>query len=133
MTEATEQRRHKIVMVVDDARESVALLQGLIEHHGYSFLSAYSGLECLTLVTRVVPRLILLDVEMPRMDGFETCRRLRALRSLEHTPIVFLTASKTSEDVRAGVRAGGNDFLVKPFDAQKLLDRLDHWMNRRIP
>jgi CheY-like chemotaxis protein len=132
LTGPIEQRRSKIILAVDDVQENIVMLRGIIELYGYSFLSAASGPECLTLVTRVVPRLILLDVQMPVMSGFETCRRLRENPALRNVPIVFLTASKTTEDVRAGIRAGGNDFIVKPFDPQKLLSRVDHWIGRRL-
>jgi DNA-binding response OmpR family regulator len=84
------------------------------------------------MLTRVTPRLILLDIQMPEMDGLETCRRIRAIRELAQVPVAFLTASKSAEDVRAGLAAGGNDFIVKPFDIQKLLLRVEHWTTRRI-
>ena len=132
MSEAIESRRHKVVVVVDDSAENLLFIVSLIERHGYTVLSASSGQACLSLINRVSPRLILLDVQMPVMDGFETCRRLRTNMALRHVPIAFLTASKTSEDVRAGIGAGGNDFIVKPFDPKKLLERIDYWMSKHI-
>ena len=84
------------------------------------------------LALRVDPKVILLDIQMPEMDGFETCRRLRGMFLLKTVPVAFLTARKSSEDVREGLAAGGNDFIVKPFDPEKLLARVDHWMGRRI-
>ncbi|HLG87923.1 MAG TPA: response regulator [Alphaproteobacteria bacterium] len=122
----------KVVIGVDDAPENLFMLQATLKQAGYSFLGAKSGLECLTLVSRVIPRLILLDVEMPELDGFETCRKLRANPELRHVPIAFLTARKTPADVNAGLAAGGNDFIVKPFDQVKLLDRVRHWTTRSV-
>ena len=122
----------KTIIAADDQPENLLLLESIIAARGYMFFGADSGMECLSLAARVSPRLILLDVQMPEMDGFETCRRLRAMRELLHTPIAFLTARKTSADVRAGMDAGGNDFLVKPFDPAKLIMRVDHWAAKRI-
>jgi CheY-like chemotaxis protein len=66
------------------------------------------------------------------MNGFETCRQIRAIPELRAIPIAFLTASKTAEDVRRCLAVGGNDFIVKPFDLAKLLDRIRHWTSTRI-
>jgi CheY-like chemotaxis protein len=126
-------RRSKIVLVVDDAPEMQLHMQNLIEAHGYTCLTVASGPDCLEIVNRVPPRLILLDVEMPSMDGFETCRRLRRMPALQRIPIMFLTARKTAEAVRAGIGAGGNDFMVKPFDPVRLLERVDHWVSSPLP
>ena len=79
------------------------------------------------------PRLVLLDVRMPGMDGYETCRRLRAMPALARVAVVFLTARKSSADVRARLEAGGDDFIVKPFDPAKLIARVVHWTSRRAP
>ena len=122
----------KIVLGVDDAPENLLLLQSAVKLGGYTFMAARSGTECLSLLTRVVPRLILLDIEMPIMDGFETCRQIRAIQELRHIPIAFLTARKTSDDVKKCLEVGGNDFIIKPFDITKLLERIKHWTTRRI-
>jgi len=122
----------KIIIGVDDAPENLFMLQATLKHAGYSFLGAKSGFECLQLVSRVIPRLILLDIEMPDLDGFETCRKLRANPELRHLPIAFLTARKSPADVSAGMQAGGNDFIVKPFDQAKLLERVRHWTTRSV-
>lgn len=122
----------RIVIGVDDQPENLLILQGVLEHAGYFFLGAASGAECLSLAARSSPRLILVDIQMPGMDGFETCRRLRAEWSLRRTPIAFLTAKKAPEDVRMGLDAGGNDFLLKPFDPEKLLARTDYWTRRTL-
>ena len=122
----------KIVLGVDDAPENLKLLQAAVRSGGYNFLSADSGHECLSLIARIQPTLILLDIEMPELDGFETCRRIRAMPNLRHVPVVFLTARRTQEDVKKCLAVGGNDFITKPFNLVKLLDRIRHWMGRRI-
>ena len=122
-------KKSKIVLGVDNAQESIDLLKLAVESAGYTFMSAKSGLECLRLVGRMVPKLILLDIEMPNLDGFETCRRIRTLTEIKRTPVAFLTARKTAEDVTAGLAAGGDDFILKPYDILKLIERINYWVN----
>jgi two-component system OmpR family response regulator len=124
--------RSKVIVGVDDDTESLTLLDRVVSSAGYTFLGVASGPECLALLARTMPRLILLDIQMPEMDGFETCRRLRADKGLLHVPIAFITSRKTTEDVRKGMAAGGNDFIVKPFEPAKLADRLHYWTRHQV-
>jgi CheY-like chemotaxis protein len=124
--------KSKIVMGVDDTPENLRLLQFAIEAGGYTFIGVKNGLECLGLLGRITPKLILLDIEMPTIDGFETCRRIRRMHGMERVPIVFLTARKATEDVKAGLAAGGNDFIVKPYAIPKLRERIDYWLTHRV-
>ena len=123
----------KTVLVVDDAPENLAFIKACLASAGYTVFVARSGEECLTMLTRVTPRLVLLDVQMPGIDGFETCRQIRKRNELASVPVAFLTARKAAEDVQQCVAAGGNDFIVKPFNRQKLLDRVGHWTTHRAP
>ena len=126
-----QQRKAKVVLAVDDQAENIHILEALIEAQGFTFFGATSGAEGLSLAQRVSPKLILLDIQMPDMDGFETCRRLRTILALRHVPVAFLTARKSAADVQAGIAAGGNDFIVKPFDPDRLVSRVLHWTSRR--
>jgi CheY-like chemotaxis protein len=133
MTLNASDRRHKIVLGVDDEAENLSLLKSLVEGAGFIFIGASSGEECVTLAMRAQPRLILLDIQMlPNIDGFETCRKLRLYPQLNAVPVVFLTARRSGEDVRKCLKAGGNDFIVKPFDPIKLIERVEYWVGRRI-
>jgi DNA-binding response OmpR family regulator len=76
---------------------------------------------------------ILLDVQMPGLDGFETCRRIRSRPELAAVPIAFLTTLSAVWDVQEGMVAGGNDFITKPVARQKLLDRVQYWATHRPP
>jgi CheY-like chemotaxis protein len=125
-------RRGKIILGVDDQADNIMILESLIEAQGFTFFGVNSGAEGLSLAQRVNPRLILLDIQMPDMDGLETCRRLRRIPAFAATPVAFLTARKSVEDVKAGIAAGGNDFILKPIDPEKLLARVAHWTSRRI-
>jgi CheY-like chemotaxis protein len=126
-------RKARTILAADDQPENILMLESLIESQGFTFFGVESGADCLSLAQRIGPKLILLDVQMPDMDGFETCRRLRAMVALEHVPVAFLTSRKSAADVQAGIAAGGNDFIVKPFDPEKLLARVVHWTSRRAP
>ena len=125
-------RRSKIILGVDDQPDNIMILESLIETQGFTFFGVNSGAECLSMAQRVNPRLILLDIQMPAMDGFETCKRLRRIPSMATVPVAFLTACKSVEDVKSGIAAGGNDFIVKPIDPEKLLSRVAHWTSRRV-
>jgi CheY-like chemotaxis protein len=122
----------KVVIGVDDTLENLTLLGHVLGAAGYTFFGAPSGAECLAMLARIEPRLILLDIQMPEMDGFATCRAIRSHGRLRHMPVAFLTSRKTIEDVRAGVTAGGNDFILKPFDHAQLVGRVNHWTRQRI-
>lgn len=131
-TGASGANRNKIVIGVDDDARHLRLLEQFIVGGGFTFLGVASGGECLQLVFRIVPRLVILDVQMPELDGYETCRRLRATGHLEHVPIAFLTARNSPEDVRLGLAAGGNDFILKPVSFTRLNERVGYWTSRRI-
>lgn len=132
MSVPREQRRHKIVMAVDDQSEVLLLTQSFIEAAGYSFVGAMRGRDAAILAERMTLRLILLDVDMPEMDGYDTCRLLRGNPKLRGVPIVFLTARRTPDDVTKCLAAGGNDFILKPYDPDTLVERLEYWVGRRV-
>jgi len=125
-------QKNKIILGVDDTPQHLRLLEQCILAGGYTFFGAGNGFECLKLVTRVEPRLILLDVQMPELDGYETCRRLRHGGGLDHVPIAFLTSRNSPEDVKLGLSAGGNDFILKPVSFSRLMERVQHWTSRRV-
>jgi CheY-like chemotaxis protein len=122
----------KIVLCVDDAAENRNAVAMVLLPTAYTFAGAASGEECLKLARQTPPKLVLLDIQMPGMDGFETCRQLRRIPQMEKVPIAFLTVRKAGEDVKKGLAAGGNDFIVKPFDHKKLLARVQHWIDGPI-
>jgi two-component system OmpR family response regulator len=125
-------KRSKTVMAVDDSGETLIMLKEIIVGAGYNFVAARSGEHCLSRIGDARPSFILLDVQMPDMDGFELCRRIRAIDEFRDVPIAFLTVCKTEEDLRSGMAAGGNDFMAKPFNVKTLLRHIDHWAFRRV-
>lgn len=124
-------KKSKIVLGVDDAVDNLALLKAAIEAGGYTFIGAQSGEECLALLGKIVPRFILLDVQMPDLDGFETCRRLRRMQWLGDVPVAFVTTQKTAADVETAIAVGGNDFIAKPYELAMLTERTRYWTVRK--
>ncbi len=112
------------VLVVDDEPADVALLQAYLEAEGYQVMTAYRGEEALEKAFVRQPDLVLLDVLMPGLDGFEVCRRLKADPRTQFVPVVILTALREPGDKVAGAEAGADDFLTKPFERVELLARV---------
>jgi two-component system sensor histidine kinase/response regulator len=112
------------VLVVDDNLQNREVAEGHLVGAGYSVLQAESGAQGLTLLEAQRPDLVLLDVLMPGMDGFETCRRIRALPEIGETPVLFLTALGDLETHKAALDSGADDFLTKPLNRTELLIRV---------
>ena len=112
------------VLVVDDISGNVNLLRSLLERDGYAVSCAPSGAEALDAVAAQQPDLVLLDVMMPGIDGFETCRRMKALPRMRLVPVVLVTALRDSDDRIRGIEAGADDFLTKPFNPHELSARV---------
>lgn len=112
------------ILVVDDEPRGRQLLEELLTPHGYRLLFASNGQEALALATAHTPDLVLLDVMMPGVDGFEVCRRLRANPQLREIPVIMLTALDDRESRLQGLAAGADNFLTKPFDQIELRTRV---------
>lgn len=112
------------VLIVDDTPTNLQVLLDALENAGYDVLVASSGEEALQRAQLGAPDLILLDVVMPDMDGFETCRRLKAEPTLETVPVIFMTALTEISDKLAGFTAGGVDYITKPLDHDEALARV---------
>jgi class 3 adenylate cyclase len=111
------------VLVVDDAPRNVRLLDAVLSSNGFAVASASSGPEALERVSADPPDLVLLDIQMPGMGGFEVCRRLRAGAETRFLPVVMVTSSDSEIRVDA-INAGADDFVAKPFNQQELLARV---------
>ncbi len=109
------------LLVVDDEENLRSMLSAALRHHGFEISVAANGREALTAVEESKPDLVVLDVMMPDLDGFEVCRRLRADNN--HTPVLFLTARDSTDDKVRGLTLGGDDYLEKPFSLEELVAR----------
>jgi len=112
------------ILIVDDIPANLDLLCKTLESKGYNIIIATSGKSALQIAARTQPDLILLDIMMPGMDGFEACRRLKADERLSDIPVIFITAKYETESVVEGFRVGGVDYITKPFEDEEVLVRV---------
>lgn len=122
-----------LILVVDDDPEARMLLQRVLAGAGLRTLPMPDGAAALALLADTVPDLILLDAVMPAPDGFETCRRIKAMPAVAHVPVIFMTGLSDTEHVVEGFRAGGVDYVTKPIILDELLARIRvHLANARL-
>src|SRR5688572_9826716 len=112
------------VLVVDDILSNVKLLEAKLTAEYFEVLTAGSGEQALTRIAAEIPDIVLLDVMMPGMDGFEVCRRIKANSKIAHIPIIMVTALDQPSDRVMGLEAGADDFLTKPVDDTALFARV---------
>ncbi len=112
------------IMIVDDQPENVKLLITYLKRSGFRILVAQSGEEALKRITRVTPDVILLDVKMPGIDGFETCQHLKQSVATREIPVIFVTVATETVDKLRGFQAGGVDYISKPFQYEEVLARI---------
>jgi len=115
-----------LVMVVDDEEQNRTLLRDPLEARGYKVIEVENGISALQKVEEEIPDVILLDLMMPKMDGFEVCRRLKKYWKSAHVPILVLTALSDRKERLMGIEAGANDFLTKPVDIQDVIMRVSN-------
>src|SRR6202034_2413353 len=118
----TDNDRIPQVLVVDDEPNIRELVQVALQFHGCSVTTAATGKDALRQVEAARPHLIVLDVMLPDLDGFEVCRRLRAAGN--DVPVIFLTARDTSSDTVTGLALGGDDYITTPFSVEALVARV---------
>ncbi|MDH5525387.1 MAG: response regulator [Desulfobulbaceae bacterium] len=125
MPESTKQEQTPgLVLVVDDEERNRRLLADLLSHHHYTIIEAVDGEDGLNQATAHLPDVILLDVMMPKMDGYEVCRRLQSAEKTMTIPVLMVTALHGRQDKLAGIKAGATDFLSKPIDLDEVLLRV---------
>jgi two-component system alkaline phosphatase synthesis response regulator PhoP len=119
-----EQNKTPVVLVVDDNQENLELIQAYLEDIVCTTVPAYDGPEALEIIGRNKPDLILLDVMMPKMSGFEVCRRLKNNPKTSDIPIIMVTALNEFGDMERGINSGTDDFVSKPVNKIELLTRV---------
>lgn len=112
------------LLIVDDTPKNIQVLGSVLDENGYSVVIATNGKQALESVGKTMPDLILLDVMMPEMDGFETCKALKENPEYSDIPVLFLTAKVETEDIVRGFELGAVDYITKPFNTSELLARV---------
>lgn len=124
---------HAKVLIVDDEPSNLDLLSRKLEFTGYEILSATSGAEAIDKAVSEAPDVILLDIMMPAMDGYETCQRLKSSNRTKEIPVIFMTALTDTQDKVRAFEVGGLDYITKPFHSEEVLARVaTHIANRRL-
>ncbi len=111
------------ILLVDDEKDIIEFLQYNLEAEGFEVIPAYNGIEALSKLSEN-PDLIVLDIMMPKLDGYETCKRIRNSENHKHIPIIFLTAKSSEIDEIHGLNIGADDYIQKPISPKKLIARI---------
>src|SRR5213083_1770157 len=112
------------ILVVDDTPANIQTVAAILKGKGYQLSVATNGKQALDALTKIRPDLILLDVMMPEMDGFETCERIKASTKWREIPLIFLTSKNETTDIVRGFEMGAVDYVAKPFNAHELIARV---------
>lgn len=115
----------KKILVVDDQPDNVFILQDRLEHVGFEIHTAYDGKSGIKKALEVLPDLVLLDIMMPGMSGFEVCKFLSEEESTKDIPVILLTALTSTEDISQGFNVGAFDYIKKPFNKNELIARIN--------
>jgi DNA-binding response OmpR family regulator len=133
MNENTNSTAGEVIVVVDDMKDNVHFLVDILKTEGYRVRPALSGAAALTIIENETPDMILLDIMMPVMDGFEVCEKIRERQENRSVPIIFLSALDDITDKVKGFHVGGIDYITKPFLAEEVLARIRaHLSARRL-
>ncbi|WP_204103021.1 MULTISPECIES: response regulator [Spirulina sp. CCY15215] len=121
-----QKKRKNDILVVDDHLDNVTLLMGLLREYGYEVRQVLSGRQALHVIQHDPPDLILLDIMMPEMDGYQVCEKLKNTPKTRHIPVIFLSALNDLSDKVKGFKLGGADYITKPFRVEEVLARVQH-------
>jgi DNA-binding response OmpR family regulator len=121
------------ILIAEDERDIRELLDFTLRYNGYEVIAASNGEEALELIQREMPDLILLDVRMPRIDGYEVCKALKAEPTTSSIPVVFLSAKGQEAEVEAGMQLGAEAYILKPFSPNELASRVGDLLRERAP
>lgn len=112
------------ILVAEDERDIRELIAFTLQYHGFEVISAENGEQALQLAAEAKPDLLLLDVRMPRLTGYEVCQKVKERDDLRHIPVVFLSAKGQESEIVQGRQVGAVDYILKPFSPQELAERL---------
>lgn len=113
-----------VVLIVDDVTDNIRVLGNMLKNRGYTVIPATSGQQAINIARDRKPDLILLDIQMPEMDGYHTCETIKSDPQMHDIPVIFLTARHDPEDIVRGFEIGGVDYITKPFNSTELFARV---------
>lgn len=119
-----DQKNKKKILVVDDEKDIVALMKGRLELSGYEVIEAFDGSEGLEKARKERPDLVILDIMLPKIDGFQVCRMLKFDTDYKDIPVMLFSARAGEHDKATGEEAGADAYLVKPFDSNVMLSKV---------
>ena len=126
-------KEHKpLILIVDDIPKNLQVLSSILNIEGYQISFASDGMQALSVVETAIPDLILLDIMMPEMDGYEVCKKLKDNEKTKDIPVIFLTGKAESEDIVTGLKLGAVDYVTKPFNSAELLSRIRTHLELKI-
>jgi CheY-like chemotaxis protein len=112
------------ILIAEDERDIRELITFTLRYAGHEILTAVNGEEALTVARENIPELILMDVRMPKMTGYEACRHMKADDKIKHIPVVFLSAKGQESEIQTGLEVGAADYILKPFAPDQLIKRV---------
>lgn len=119
------ENKKQLILIVDDNPENRKVLLSFLINKGYEVGSSRDGYKAIEFVKNEKPDLILLDIMMPGMDGFEVCEKLKSNPETKHIPVIFLTSKTCTEDIVRGFKSGAVDYVSKPFNSEELIARVE--------
>jgi two-component system, cell cycle response regulator len=125
-------KRQPVILIVDDVPENIKVLGNILREENYKIAAASNGEQAISIAAAAHPDLILLDVMMPGIDGFETCNRLKNIPETKDIPIIFLTAKSETQDIIDGFKIGAIDYITKPFNSYELKARVKTHVELKI-
>ena len=117
--------KNSLILIVEDNPTNIVLLEGVLSKNGYKVVAASDANQAFEFITNELPDLILLDVMIPGMNGFEICEELKSNIKTKSIPVIFLTAKTATEDIVKGFEVGGVDYVTKPFKIEELIARVN--------
>jgi DNA-binding response OmpR family regulator len=112
------------ILIAEDERDIRDLIEFTLKYAGHQVIKAVNGVEAVELAPQVMPDLIVLDVRMPKMTGYEACKAIKEIDALKHIPIVFLSAKGQETEIDTGLQAGAFEYILKPFAPDQLTRRV---------
>lgn len=119
----------KKILIVDDEPNIVMALEYTLKKNNYQVFIARDGEEAIDMATNKIPDLVVLDIMMPKIDGFEVLEKLKSDSALEHTKVIFLSAKNKEKDIQKGLEKGADEYLTKPFSMKKILQSIEQQLD----